>query len=335
MRLSRNAFTLVELLVVISIIGVLVGLLLPAVQSAREAARRTQCINNLHQIGLATHNFHDTFRAFPPGRLQPRPGEPEEYSCGGTQTTWLVRIMPFLEQRNMESGWDYTKAYADHPESVRKANTPIYCCPSRRSLSEAVGTGLIASTSTRKVRLPCGCWVTVSEEGSVELPGSLGDYGGNHGDLTPGSTGAATDFYNGGNGTGVIISSRARCRAGVPVDWVDRIAMRDILDGSSNTLLAGEMHVPMGKLGKSPEDAFIFNGDSFSNFSRIGGPTMPIVEDPRSEGSGLVSWGSWHVGVCQFVLSDGSTRALSASTDTEVLGNLCNRRDGNVVAIHE
>ncbi|MCA9127595.1 MAG: DUF1559 domain-containing protein, partial [Planctomycetales bacterium] len=102
---KRRAFTLVELLVVIAIIGILVGLLLPAVQAAREAARAIQCQNNLHQIGLATHMFHDTMKAFPPARYQPRPDAPPERSCGGEQTTWLVRIMPFMEQTSAESRW--------------------------------------------------------------------------------------------------------------------------------------------------------------------------------------------------------------------------------------
>jgi prepilin-type N-terminal cleavage/methylation domain-containing protein len=332
---SRKAFTLVELLVVISIIGMLVGLLLPAVQAAREAARRMQCTNNLHQIALAAHNFHDTFNAFPPGRIQPRPGDIAENSCGGSQPTWLVRILPFLEQTNMASQWDYSMPYADHPTQVRTATIANYCCPSRRSLSEAIGKGLLLTSTTTIIRLPCGCSYPVLGTSPVEVEGSVGDYGGNHGDLSPGAVGLPTDFNNGGNGTGVIISSRGKCTSGKPTDWLDRIGMKSILDGTSNTLLAGEMHVPMGKLRVAPEDAFIFNGDSFYNFSRIGGPTLPIVGNPRAEGNALISFGSWHNGICNFAFSDGSVRALSSTTDTELLGNLCNRADGRVSTIDE
>ena len=95
-KVKRAAFTLVELLVVIAIIGILVGLLLPGVQAAREAARSMQCKNNLHQIGLAVDLFHDARKAFPPARYQPRPGDPADMACGGAETTWLVRIMPFV-----------------------------------------------------------------------------------------------------------------------------------------------------------------------------------------------------------------------------------------------
>ncbi len=335
MRLSRQGFTLVELLVVIAIIGVLVGLLLPAVQGAREAARAMQCQNNLHQIGLASHMFHDAFKAFPPARYQPRPDAPQERSCGGEETTWLVRIMPFLEQAAAEDRWDYSLTYASHPDEVREFTLATYCCPSRRSASEAVGTGIIAGSATTWVTLPCGCRVPVTTPGSQSVNGAVGDYGGNHGDLSPGSFGLPTDFYYGGNGTGLIISSHAKCNSGIPQDWADKIRMRDAFDGLSTTLLAGEMHVPIGKLGQSPEDAFIFNGDHVFNSTRVGGPTVPIVQNNRDTANGLVSWGSWHPGVCQFALGDGSVRGIAKSIDTETLGYLCNRHDGKTVVYEE
>lgn len=333
---KRAAFTLVELLVVIAIIGILVGLLLPAVQAAREAARAMQCKNNLHQIGLAVELFHDVRRAYPPARYQPRPGSPAETSCGGLETTWLVRILPFLEQASAEARWDYSKAYGDHADTVRQFTIPTYCCPSRRSTSEAIGEGMLVSGSTSWITLPCGCRIPATSSGSALLSGAVGDYGGNHGDLSPGSAGLPTDFLYGGNGTGTIISSRARCNAGAPADWIDRVRHADVTDGLSNTLISGEMHVPMGKLRQAPGDAFIFNGDHVFNFSRIGGPTMPIAADPRSEGNSLVTWGSWHAGgVCQFSFADGSVRAISNTIDTDTLGQLCNRADSRVTGTVE
>lgn len=332
---KRNAFTLVELLVVIAVIGILVGLLLPAVQSAREAARRMQCQNNLHQIALATHMFHDTRRVFPPARYQPRPGAPTDQACGGSETTWLVRILPYMEQGVAERNWDYSIPYADHPDEVRGRPVSTYCCPSRRSVSDAIGSGLVSATTTTFMTLPCGCKIPVTAAGSVTVSGALGDYGGNHGDLSPGSSGLPTDFYYGGNGTGVIISSRARCNGTSPVDWIDRVGMKDLVDGTSTTMLAGEMHVPLGKLGKSPEDAFIFNGDNVFSLARLGGPTVPISADPRAEGNALVGFGSWHSGICNFAVSDGSVRSVTATIDTDTLGRLCNRNDGRPVSLED
>ena len=326
-----RGFTLIELLVVIAIIGILVGLLLPAVQSAREAARAAQCKNHLRQIGIATQLFHETYRAFPPARYQPRPGDPPGMDCGGEQTTWLVRIMPFLEQSAAADQWDYSQPYANHPPAVREQTLAVYTCPSRRSPANAVGKGLLTATTTNWITTPCGCRIPVASAGSTAVSGAVGDYGGNHGDLSPGSFGLPTDFYYGGNGTGTIISSRARCNGAMPLDWIDRITHKDVADGLSNTFLAGEMHVPLGKLGQAPEDAFIFNGDHVFNLSRVGGPTVPIVADKHSTGNSLVAWGSWHPGVCHFALADGSVRAVATTIDTEILGNLCNRRDGQVV----
>jgi hypothetical protein len=276
--------------------------------------------------------FHDTYKAFPPARYQPRPGDAPEYSCGGTETTWLVRIMPYLEQAAASERWDLSQPYNDHPEQVRTKTLPVYYCPSRRSASETVGNGLLAVTTTTWVFFPCGCGMPVQTTGSILVPGAVGDYGGNHGDLSPGSYGLPTDFYYGGNGTGVIISSRARCEGGVPVDWIDRVSHRDILDGLSQTLLAGEMHVPVGKLGLTPQDAFIFNGDQVFNFSRIGGPTVPIATDIQAEGNSLVAWGSWHPGTCHFAFSDSSVRSLNTHISTDVLGRLSHRSDGRVLS---
>ncbi|MCA9209776.1 MAG: DUF1559 domain-containing protein [Planctomycetales bacterium] len=324
----RSGFTLVELLVVIAIVGLLVGLLLPAVQSARESARATQCKNNLRQIALATDLFQDSTKSYPPARYQPRPGGAPEYDCGGSETTWLVRIMPFVEQAAAEARWDYSQPYGNHPDAVREHTLETYMCPTRRSWQDSVGEGLLTATTTVWVTLPCGCKVPMTSVGSTTVTGAVGDYGGNHGDLSPGSFGLPTDFYYGGNGTGIIISSRAKCNSSTPLDWVDRISHRDVTDGLSNTFLAGEMHVPLGMLRQSPEDAFIFNGDHVFNSTRVGGPTVPIVSDKRDTGNGLVSWGSWHPGTCHFALADGSVRAISTTLDTDTLQRLCNRPDG-------
>lgn len=335
-HLYKRAFTLVELLVVIAIIGILVGLLLPAVQAAREAARSMQCKNNLHQNSLATIMFHDTYKAFPPARYQPRPGDSASNLCGGQETTWLVRIMPFLEQAAAEQKWDYSVSYASHDEPTRTTVPNSYLCPSRRSITESIGMGMDVGITTTWITLPCGCTIPVTSSGSTLISGAVGDYGGNHGDLSPGSYGLPSDFYYGGNGTGVIISSRASCNSSNrPMNWIDHIDTADITDGLSNTILIGEMHVPLGKIGKSGFDAFIFNGDVVFNSTRVGGPTVPIVSNIKDEANGLVSWGSWHRGTCNFALADGSVRALSTTIDTETLGYLCNRKEGGIANTHE
>jgi prepilin-type N-terminal cleavage/methylation domain-containing protein/prepilin-type processing-associated H-X9-DG protein len=123
---ARLAFTLVELLVVIAIIGILIALLLPAVQAAREAARRTQCTNNLKQINLAIHNYHDTRKELPPARISiTAPGGAA--SVNGV----LTLIMPYAEQGNLEDKYDYDKGY-DHPDNQPAVNSdvPFYVCPS-------------------------------------------------------------------------------------------------------------------------------------------------------------------------------------------------------------
>jgi prepilin-type N-terminal cleavage/methylation domain-containing protein len=127
----KSGFTLVELLVVIAIIGVLVGLLLPAVQAAREAARRMQCSNNLKQIGLALHAYHDAHRKFPRGAYAAQVG-----GCGGVPNheahgnSPLTMILPFIEQASLYNSWDFTRGYPCNLEKAYKAKIATFLCPS-------------------------------------------------------------------------------------------------------------------------------------------------------------------------------------------------------------
>src|SRR5437016_10668312 len=135
--MRRSAFTLVELLVVIAIIGVLVALLLPAVQSAREAARRTQCMNNLRQIGLALHTYHDTFKVFPPSYLtvpggSPSMGKPDpDNGDAGPGWTALMLLLPQVEQANLYNSFDLnTPAWSSKNATVAQTFVKSYICPS-------------------------------------------------------------------------------------------------------------------------------------------------------------------------------------------------------------
>jgi prepilin-type N-terminal cleavage/methylation domain-containing protein/prepilin-type processing-associated H-X9-DG protein len=323
----RSAFTLVELLVVIAIIGVLIGMLLPAAQSVREAARRTQCLNNLRQIGLATTTFHDVHLAFPPARLYPKKNAQAPFDKGGDQPSWLVRILPFLEQRALYEKWNLSASYEDHDDEVISKALEIFLCPSRHSLTNA---NVPTEVKELYVRAPCGCGGLASIE---IVGGATGDYAGNHGDLSPGSTGSANDYYYGGNGTGVLISSQAEEVARRKLNWIDRINFASITDGSSNTTLAGELHVVPENLNQIPFNGPIYNGEDLAAFTRIGGPGVPILSGRQKSETGVLGFGSWHPGLCNFVFADGSTRFVANDIDTVSLGNLCNRRDGGMVSI--
>ncbi len=121
-----SGFTLVELLVVIAIIGILIALLLPAVQAAREAARRTQCANNLKQVGLALHNYHDVLKVFPPGNIT------DGNCCSDlSRITWAISILPYIEQTNLGQRYNYNLPNEDPANAfVREERVPIYECPS-------------------------------------------------------------------------------------------------------------------------------------------------------------------------------------------------------------
>ena len=141
---SRRAFTLIELLVVIAIIAVLIALLLPAVQAAREAARRIQCVNNMKQLGLAVHNYHDVNNGLPPGRIWSNSGFPTIFA-GQQNTTWFCLMLPMFEQGNLANAFNYSLG-SEGPSStgdvggyianstVAATKIAIFQCPSDRNI---------------------------------------------------------------------------------------------------------------------------------------------------------------------------------------------------------
>jgi prepilin-type N-terminal cleavage/methylation domain-containing protein/prepilin-type processing-associated H-X9-DG protein len=151
--ISKRArgFTLIELLVVIAIISTLIGMLLPAVQKAREAAARLSCTNNLKQIGLAMHMHHNDHDKFPPSRLT------------GGRATWPVLILPYLEQDNLYRQWSLGYSYYQQNQIARTTPVKGFFCPSRRAAGGATGSSLTGD-------------VPSDGSSSANVPGALGDY---------------------------------------------------------------------------------------------------------------------------------------------------------------
>ena len=322
----RSGFTLLELLVVIAIIGILVALLLPAVQQARAAARRVQCRSNLKQIGLAVHGFHDVHEAFPPARLilnTKRYAFNFSRQSGLDEPSWPVRLLPFVEQTALHEKWDEYAPYGWNPEDARNQAVSVFLCPDRHSMDTAV-----TPDQTVTLTFPCGC-----PGGRQSIPGgAVIDYVANHGDLSPGAVGRDSDFYWGGHGTGVIISRRPKGnRWFIKPGWLDRVRFADVLDGTSNTLMLGEPHVPVGKSNQTPYNGPGYFGRHLTNFARIAGPGIPMAHDRDDRRARLYSFGSPHPGVVHFALADGSVRAISTSINTRLQGHLANRKDGNGV----
>ncbi|MBA4064707.1 MAG: prepilin-type cleavage/methylation domain-containing protein [Isosphaera sp.] len=284
-------FTLIELLVVIAIIAVLVGLLLPAVQKVRESAARSACANNLKQIGLAVHNYHDTTGTLPPSRLH----------VDG-EASWNLLILPQLEQENLFRGWDLRVKYRDQPASFDfRAQVKTYLCPSRR------GPGLFS-------RLVASDGNTIRDGTKA---GMLGDYAANLGD--------DQSLREMTTATGALIQA-----AGWP-NWKSTLTLPRITDGTGNTFLVGEKHVKQGFFGDQVDgDNSFLNGDLTETVGRIAGPPEYFLARSPTDTSGRErdKFGSYHTGIVQFVMCDGSVRGVRTSIDLTTLSRLSNRGDG-------
>jgi prepilin-type N-terminal cleavage/methylation domain-containing protein len=314
MRFRRSGFTLVELLVVIAIIGVLVALLLPAVQAAREAARRSQCANNIKQIGLALHNHHDTFGTLPIG-VRARWGQ-----------TWQWEILPYVEQQALydvlikpidDNGW-YGGTDERSLRIVQLAQTPVptFICPSSPHVNPEPRS--INGLANRATTNYLGCAGNDSEHDNRGAGGMTDSRG----------------MFNAVRCTGS--GSTARCeRPG------HRFA--DVIDGLSNTLMFAEAeYLVDASRGCDICDRyafFNFNADSGegSDFSEQLGstyyPPSPRTRGIENNSEREVSYDSYHPGGLNAGLGDGSVRFISNTIDLELWRALGSRNGNEVVSL--
>ncbi|MBB03672.1 MAG: DUF1559 domain-containing protein [Rubinisphaera brasiliensis] len=326
--LRTRGFTLIELLVVIAIIAILVALLLPAVQQAREAARRSACKNNLKQIGLALHNYHDTHGSFPPGRVR-------NSTCGvnswqTSNITWLARILPQMEQSAIYDSIDFERGcesngatgangpHDDNPGGARRQVVAAYRCPSEP------GNGGVRWTA------PDGTEVSGTAPSNSF---ASGNYSGCVG---------ATSREGGSNPAGIFGTN-------------SNVRIRDITDGTSNTVIVGEViigfpHLGGNPTGTQPHELCATTGSPNTSSTRQTGFSWFYGERPNAawfsantspnselwDCAGNTNYTNFatrsqHKGGAQVCLADGSTRFVSENVDLETWRNAGDKSDAQVL----
>ncbi|HBL45028.1 DUF1559 domain-containing protein [Gimesia sp.] len=304
---KKRGFTLIELLVVIAIIAILIALLLPAVQQAREAARRSQCKNNLKQIGLALHNYHDNFKTFPPGDVRDTYSALDDWST--SQITWIGRILPFLDQAPLYNMINFERAPGNGGDNVEVRETILTAvrCPSDSSRPPH-------SSYAQTSYLAC----------------------------------RGTEASSGNDRTDSMFSVNSR------------VAIRDVEDGTSNTMMVSETFAtapfcddqptttsgigacPASCVTKTPYSGSAQQGYSWfygthyesHYYGTVYNPNnkdMPDCGAGSSTTAALLAARSKHTGGVHVLVADGAVRFASDNIDNTIWRNLGNPRDGNVL----
>jgi len=312
MTRRRVAFTLIELLVVIAIIAILIGLLLPAVQKVREAAARTQCQNNLKQLGLALHNYLSAEETFPPS-----------YVLSGTLPAikvyaWGVLALPYVEQGNLVRGYQFDQLmFSPANEAVITTHLKVMQCPSTPRQNRLYSYTLPANS------IPGG-------NPSFTWQASAGDY------FPPSGVFRALDFSPPGD-RGGMLQGNFNCRPGDVGDGLSNTIMLGELAGRPDVYRAGALSTLDVAAGESADGAGWgdpLNGDQWlkgSLFDGTGGGSQggpcPINCTNLTE-TGLYAF---HTGGCNVAMGDGSVRFLAASIDPHAFAALVTRNGGEVI----
>jgi len=320
----RQGFTLIELLVVIAIIAILIGLLVPAVQQVRAAAARTTCQNNLKQIGLAIHNYHDSFKKMPPGCTT----DVTPFGTGGGWgSSWMVFILPYIDQAPLYKLWTFngSSGYtnANNRALANGLVLDMYRCPST--------TLPAVATSAPNVMVP-------------SYAGIMGDAG-----IIPGvATGAASGNNGLTNNTGVL-------------SFNSTVRITSITDGTSNTIMVGENSAiyidnagtqqpgltpsgiygwPMGTgytgtaAGTGGSDNRCFNCLTVRYTINMRGTAVSGAAGLNSDCGMNFPINSAHTGGANCLFADGSVQFLSDTTAIDVLGKLATRNDGQTTGFN-
>jgi len=302
--MRRNAFTLVELLVVIAIIGVLIALLLPAVQQAREAARRMQCSNNLKQLGLALHNYSDTYGSFPPAGITTN------------QLSWNVFILPFMEQQNVHQLADFTQGTLQDPGKKEVGANRIdgFLCPS--------GVDLFTGWKHDNAHVPTGSGV---EPYTTHYYGVMGPSGTNPESGSAYNVTALTTGHYGGYGQQGALT------------FPQPAAFRDFVDGTSNTYAVGEISWSTAAQPNTTARNWVFgaNGSFDQTVENRAFPTSKNIYYPINTNIvstfNNTSFGSLHPGGAMFAKVDGSVSFVPETIDFDTYLATASRDGGEVI----